>query len=106
LFLQHPPRHGHPCGGTFRNRLAAAIRPSKERTLKTSIIKSEITGTVWKIVSRVGDAVAEHQDLVILESMKMEIPASSPESGTVREILVKEGDLVKEGQVLVVVEQG
>ncbi|AMO23559.1 acetyl-CoA carboxylase biotin carboxyl carrier protein subunit [Ramlibacter solisilvae] len=73
--------------------------------MKTSTITSEITGTVWKIVSRVGDTVDENQDLVILESMKMEIPALSPERGTVREILVKEGELVKEGQALVIVEQ-
>lgn len=74
--------------------------------MKTSIIKSEITGTVWKVVSRVGDTVAENQELVILESMKMEIPALAVEAGTVREILVNEGDAVKEGQDLVIVERG
>jgi acetyl-CoA carboxylase biotin carboxyl carrier protein len=74
--------------------------------LKTSIIRSEITGTVWKIVSRVGDTVAENQELVILESMKMEIPAVTQDAGTVREILVSEGDAVKEGQDLVIVERG
>jgi acetyl-CoA carboxylase biotin carboxyl carrier protein len=74
--------------------------------LKTAIVKSEITGTVWKIVSRVGDTVAGNQELLILESMKMEIPALALEAGTVREILVSEGDAVKEGQDLVILERG
>jgi acetyl-CoA carboxylase biotin carboxyl carrier protein len=73
--------------------------------LKTCTIQSEITGTVWKIVTNVGDPVAPDQELVIMESMKMEIPALAPEAGTVREILVKEGDAVKEGQDLVIVER-
>ena len=77
----------------------------KEHSLKTCTIQSEITGTVWKIVASVGEAVAPHQELVILESMKMEIPAESPAHGTVREILVNEGDPVKEGQDLVIVER-
>jgi acetyl-CoA carboxylase biotin carboxyl carrier protein len=72
--------------------------------LKTRIIKSEVTGTVWKIVSSVGDAVAANQELVLLESMKMEIPAVAPQAGTVRDILVKEGDAVEEDQGLVVLE--
>ena len=74
--------------------------------MKTCIIKSEITGTVWKIVSSVGDAVAEDHEMLILESMKMEIPATATGSGKVLEILVKEGDPVKEGQALVIVELG
>lgn len=74
--------------------------------MKTCIIQSEITGTVWKIVASVGEAVAQSQELVILESMKMEIPAVATQAGTVREILVKEGDPVKEGQDLAIVELG
>jgi acetyl-CoA carboxylase biotin carboxyl carrier protein len=74
--------------------------------LKTSIVRSEVAGTVWKIVSRVGDAVAEDQELVIVESMKMEIPAVASDGGIVREILVSEGDAVREGQELVIVERG
>ena len=74
--------------------------------MKNTTIKAEVTGTVWKIVTTVGAAVEEDQELMILESMKMEIPAGAPEAGTVSQILVKEGDAVKEGQDLVVITQG
>lgn len=67
-------------------------------------IKAEIVGTVWKIKASVGDSVAEDDELVILESMKTEIPVVAPGSGTVHDIRVKESDLVHEGQVLVVLD--
>ena len=67
-------------------------------------IKSEITGSVWKIVVQPGDAVGDEDSLMILESMKMEIPVLAEASGTVAEIRVKEGDSVSEGQVLAVLE--
>ena len=67
-----------------------------------AVVRSEIAGTVWKIEVAPGDAVTEGQALVILESMKMEIPAEAPTAGTVESISVKEGDLVKEGQTLAV----
>ncbi len=72
--------------------------------MKTITITAEVTGTVWKIITNVGDAVGEGQDLVILESMKMEIPHATWDSGTVREILIKEGDPVKDGQDLLIIE--
>ncbi|MBP8296202.1 MAG: acetyl-CoA carboxylase biotin carboxyl carrier protein subunit, partial [Burkholderiales bacterium] len=56
-------------------------------------VKSEITGTVWKILSKPGDAVSEDDVLMILESMKMEIPVTAPEDGIVKEVRVAEGDL-------------
>ena len=65
-------------------------------------VKSEIAGAVWKIEVAVGDRVAEEDALVILESMKMEIPLLAPRSGIVKEILVAEGDRVAEGDVAVV----
>jgi len=65
-------------------------------------VKAEIVGTVWKIVAKPGDVVAEDQTLLILESMKMEIDVVAPVAGTVQQINVKETDLVKEGQVLVI----
>ena len=64
-------------------------------------VKTEITGNVWKIVAKAGDAVEEDGTLLILESMKMEIPVTAPEAGTVSEILVAEGDVVSEGSVVV-----
>lgn len=63
-------------------------------------VKTEITGNIWKIVTAVGDAVEEDQPILILESMKMEIPVAAPEVGTVTEILVSEGDTVTEGTVV------
>ncbi|HDR6159114.1 TPA: acetyl-CoA carboxylase biotin carboxyl carrier protein subunit, partial [Bacillus anthracis] len=59
---------------------------------------------VWKIVVGVGDTVEEEQDVVILESMKMEIPIVSEEAGTVMKINVQEGDFVNEGDVLLEIE--
>jgi acetyl-CoA carboxylase biotin carboxyl carrier protein len=67
-------------------------------------IKSEITGSVWKIQVRVGDMVEEDDVLMILESMKMEIPVLATEGGVVQEIKVEEGHTIKEGDVAVVME--
>jgi acetyl-CoA carboxylase biotin carboxyl carrier protein len=57
-------------------------------------VKTEITGNVWKIVKTVGDEVEEDEPILILESMKMEIPVASPEDGVIIEILTNEGDTV------------
>lgn len=63
-------------------------------------IKTEITGNVWKIVAEVGQSVDEDEPIMVLESMKMEIPVAAPEAGTVAEILVTEGATVSEGTVV------
>ncbi|MGE0153522.1 MAG: biotin/lipoyl-binding carrier protein [Reyranellaceae bacterium] len=65
-------------------------------------VRSEITGTVWQIRVKVGESVAEEDPIMILESMKMEIPVLSPEAGVVKEILVGEGEAVNEGQIVAV----
>ena len=67
-------------------------------------VESEVQGNVWKIEVREGARVAEGDVLIILESMKMEIPVESPVAGVVSEILVKLEDTVQEEQVLAVVE--
>lgn len=67
-------------------------------------IRSEITGSLWKIVKQPGESVTEEDTLMILESMKMEIPIMAEANGTLKEILVKEGDPVAEGQVVAVLE--
>jgi biotin carboxyl carrier protein len=66
-------------------------------------VEAQITGSVWKIEKGVGDAVQEGDVLVILESMKMEIPVEAPCAGRVSEIRVQEGASVEEGAVLVVI---
>jgi acetyl-CoA carboxylase biotin carboxyl carrier protein len=65
-------------------------------------VKAELVGTVWKILVKPGDNVEADQELIVLESMKMEIPVIAPRAGVVREIRVKETDVVAENQVLVV----
>lgn len=67
-------------------------------------IQSEVTGTVWKIEMNVGDDIADGDIIMILESMKMEIPVISTEDGKLAEITVKEEEPVSEGQVVAVVE--
>ena len=65
-------------------------------------VAAHITGTVWKIECKVGQTVAAGDTLVILESMKMEMPVEATEGGTVKEIRCKEAQAVNEGDVLVV----
>ena len=67
-------------------------------------VKAEITGNVWKIVAQAGDALEEEQPILIMESMKMEIPVLAPVKGRLKELLVKEGHEVSEGQDLAVIE--
>ncbi|HEX9672419.1 MAG TPA: biotin/lipoyl-binding carrier protein [Burkholderiales bacterium] len=67
-------------------------------------IKSEITGTVWKLTTKPGDRVESGDTLIIIESMKMEIPVITEDPGTVKEILVKEKEPVAEGQVVAVLD--
>ena len=67
-------------------------------------VESEITGKVWKIEVGVGDRVAEDDAVMVIESMKMEIPVLAPAAGTVKEILVNEEDSVEEGQVVALLE--
>jgi acetyl-CoA carboxylase biotin carboxyl carrier protein len=64
---------------------------------------AHITGTVWKIEKKPGDAVSEGDTVVILESMKMEMPVEAPASGTITAVKVKEGDPVDEGAVVAVI---
>jgi acetyl-CoA carboxylase biotin carboxyl carrier protein len=67
-------------------------------------VLSEMVANVWKVVASPGDTVAEGDPLVILESMKMEIPVGSPLAGTVLEIRVREGGVVQEGDVIAIVD--
>jgi acetyl-CoA carboxylase biotin carboxyl carrier protein len=67
-------------------------------------VRAELVGNLWKIVTEVGQQVEEDDTLMILESMKMEIPVTAPVAGTIKEILVKEGEVVQEGQVVAILE--
>lgn len=76
---------------------------AKGKTMATDV-KAHITGTVWKVEVSVGDKVNEGDTVVILESMKMEMPVEAPCSGTVKEIRVSPNSPVEEGAVLLVIE--
>jgi acetyl-CoA carboxylase biotin carboxyl carrier protein len=67
-------------------------------------LRAELMGTVWKVLKRAGEKVGAGESVVILESMKMEIPVAAAQAGTVREVRVAEGAVVQEGDVLAVVE--
>ena len=66
-------------------------------------VRAEMVANVWKVVAAAGDAIAEGDPLVILESMKMEIPVESPVAGVVHELRVAEGGVVQEGDVIAVI---
>jgi acetyl-CoA carboxylase biotin carboxyl carrier protein len=67
-------------------------------------VEAQITGNIWKIEKRVGDQLAPEDVILIIESMKMEIPVEAPCSGRLTEIRVTEGQNVEEGAVLAVIE--
>ena len=63
-------------------------------------LRSEVTGTVWKVEKAVGDRVGDGDVVMILESMKMEIPVEAEDDGTIESVTVAEGDTVSEGDVV------
>ena len=65
---------------------------------------TEVAGTVWKIVVAKGAALAAGQEILVMESMKMEIPVEAPRAGTLMELRVAEGDVLKEGDIVAVLE--
>jgi len=67
-------------------------------------LKSEVTGSVWKIVTQVGQRVDAGEPFMIIESMKMEIPVILEDAGTVVEFRVAEGEAISEGQVVAIVD--
>lgn len=67
-------------------------------------VKSEITGTVWQIRVNSGDRIEAGDTLIVIESMKMEIPVITEDGGVVQEILVKVRDPVSEGQLVAVID--
>jgi acetyl-CoA carboxylase biotin carboxyl carrier protein len=86
----------------------AGNRPLTPITLGTPLmainrIESLVAGTVWKIERQNGDILAKGETILIIESMKMEIPIDASAAGTLRELLVAEGESVSEGQVLAIV---
>ena len=66
-------------------------------------VRAEMVANVWKVVVNQGDSVEDGDTLVILESMKMEIPVLAESAGTVQELRVNEGDVVQEGDVIAVI---
>lgn len=67
-------------------------------------VTSEVTGNVWKVQAKVGDVLAEEDVIMILESMKMEIPVEAPVAGKLVELSVAEEDSVGEDQVVAIIE--
>jgi len=67
-------------------------------------VKAHITGVVFQITSKVGDSLAAGDPVIVLESMKMEIPVESPRAGKVKEIKVAEGQTVQEGDTIAVLD--
>jgi biotin carboxyl carrier protein len=67
-------------------------------------LRAELVGTVWKIVKQPGERLAAGDAVLILESMKMEIPVVAPSAGVVREVRVHEGAMVQEGEVVAVLD--
>ncbi|MGD9944360.1 MAG: biotin/lipoyl-binding carrier protein [Burkholderiaceae bacterium] len=65
-------------------------------------IAAEVTGMVWKVEAKVGDRLQADDVIMILESMKMEIPVMAPDAGVLSEILVAEGEPIREGQIVAV----
>jgi acetyl-CoA carboxylase biotin carboxyl carrier protein len=72
--------------------------------MSRSTVKTEITGKVWKVTAEKGRRLSEDEPIVILESMKMEIPVPAPVDCTIVDILVGEGDTVTEGDVIAHIE--
>jgi biotin carboxyl carrier protein len=84
----------------FSHKLLTITKSTKRKTMGK--IRSEVSGSVWQVEVVVGQQVNEGDTLVVVESMKMEIPVTAPSAGTVTEILVAEGEAVVDDQVILI----
>ncbi len=100
-----PPRGWIPSPGS-RTGLRARTRGALavEGITMADEIRAEMVANVWKVVKAAGDDVVEGDTLVILESMKMEIPVVAESDGTIAQMAVNEGDVVQEGDLIAIVE--
>jgi biotin carboxyl carrier protein len=80
------------------------IRTDEEGITMAEEIRAEMVANVWKVVATAGDPVEEGDTLVILESMKMEIPVLAESDGVLTRIAVNEGDVVQEGDLIAVID--
>ena len=90
--------------------MAQAWRHARLNALGTSLprvheIRAEITANVWQVVVDEGQMVAEGDEIVILESMKMEIPVVTEVPGVVRELHVQPGDVIQEGDLIALIDE-
>jgi biotin carboxyl carrier protein len=85
-------------------RLAVGWQPATVKGVRVSEVRAEMVANVWKVVAAEGDTVADGDTLVILESMKMEIPVLAESTGTLSRLAVAEGDVVQEGDLIAVID--
>jgi acetyl-CoA carboxylase biotin carboxyl carrier protein len=89
---------------TSSHERVAATRTGEETSVAVERIKSEVTGKVWKLTAAPGDRVEAEQTIMLIESMKMEIPVMVPSGGVLASVLVEEGQDITEGQEVATVE--
>jgi acetyl-CoA carboxylase biotin carboxyl carrier protein len=85
-------------------RYAYRARGQRSKEEVVPDVEAHITGTIWKVECQVGQQIEDGDTVVIIESMKMEMPVEAEDDGTVKEIRCQEGQSVSEGDVLVVLE--
>jgi biotin carboxyl carrier protein len=85
-------------------RPGAVVIGNRVREVRVTEIRAEMVANVWKVVAAEGDAVADGDTLVILESMKMEIPVLAEGAGRLARLAVAEGDVIQEGDLIAVIE--
>ena len=97
-------RHHDDRHGTVRVSVSSycPVRLSRQRRTRMAAIEAHISGVVWRVDCAIGDEISEGDTVVVLESMKMEMPVEADSGGTVREILCAVGDKVNEGDPLIV----
>jgi acetyl-CoA carboxylase biotin carboxyl carrier protein len=85
--------------------MAVMIRLRRDsEEMQVAEVRAEMVANVWKVVAAEGEPVADGDTLVILESMKMEIPVLAEDAGTITRLAVAEGDVVQEGDLIAVIE--
>jgi acetyl-CoA carboxylase biotin carboxyl carrier protein len=92
------------CGSVRVSGLTVSHRFEAREEVAVAEVRAEMVANVWKVVASQGDAVEDGDTLVILESMKMEIPVLAESAGTLTELRVSEGQVVQEGDVIAVID--